>query len=233
MLYAQPETGYRTGIEPVLMAACVPARAGQCVLELGTGAGAALLCLAARVPGLTGCGVERDPTMAAIARTNMAANGVAFEVVEADIESLPQLPLFDHTMANPPWHDPASTRPAQPRTAAAKQRGRGGLVPWIAALTTATRPDGTITLALPAALADEAAALLAAASWAAQTLVPLLPRQGRPAKLVLLQASHGKTRRNVVPGLVLHGEGQSYTKAAEAILREAGVLDVSATAKFP
>ena len=56
--YAQPRVGYRTGIEPVLLAAAVAARAGERVLEAGCGAGAGLLCLAARVPGITGLGVE-------------------------------------------------------------------------------------------------------------------------------------------------------------------------------
>ena len=51
--YAQPASGsdgYRTGIEPVLLAASIPAQAGQRVLEAGVGAGAGLICLAARVP---------------------------------------------------------------------------------------------------------------------------------------------------------------------------------------
>jgi tRNA1(Val) A37 N6-methylase TrmN6 len=30
----QPRAGYRAGIDPVLLAACVPARSGQNVLEL-------------------------------------------------------------------------------------------------------------------------------------------------------------------------------------------------------
>ena len=50
--YAQPREGFRSGIEPVLLAAAIPARPGEHVLEGGSGAGAALLCLAARVPGL-------------------------------------------------------------------------------------------------------------------------------------------------------------------------------------
>ncbi|PCH69375.1 MAG: methyltransferase, partial [Rhodobacteraceae bacterium] len=44
----QPQSGYRAGVDPVLLAAAVPGRAGQSVLELGCGAGAASLCLAAR-----------------------------------------------------------------------------------------------------------------------------------------------------------------------------------------
>ena len=75
--YAQPHAGFRTGIEPVLLAATVAARPGQRVLEAGTGAGAALLCLAARVPGIAATGIERDPALAEFARANFAANARA------------------------------------------------------------------------------------------------------------------------------------------------------------
>ena len=73
--HAQPHLGHRTGLEPVLLAACVPARPGQRVLEGGTGVGSALLCLAVRVPGLVGRGIERDAVMAELARGTIAANG--------------------------------------------------------------------------------------------------------------------------------------------------------------
>ena len=39
--YVQPTHGHRSGIEPVLLAASIPARAGHMVLEGGAGAGAA------------------------------------------------------------------------------------------------------------------------------------------------------------------------------------------------
>src|SRR5277367_7136876 len=68
--YAQPRDGFRSGIEPVLLAAAVPARAGERVLEVGSGAGAALLCLAARVSGVVGLGLERDAALAALAADN-------------------------------------------------------------------------------------------------------------------------------------------------------------------
>src|ERR1700735_5572240 len=89
--YAQPRTGFRSGIDPVLLAAAVPARPGERVLEAGSGAGAASLCLAARVAGISGLGVERDPALVEIAARNAAANGwheLAF--LAADFADLPR-----------------------------------------------------------------------------------------------------------------------------------------------
>ena len=55
----QPRKGYRAATDPVLLAAACPAVAGQRVLDLGCGAGAASLCLAARVPGLQLAGLRK------------------------------------------------------------------------------------------------------------------------------------------------------------------------------
>src|SRR5438094_893292 len=57
--YAQPRHGLRATIDPILLAAAIPAQPGEQVLEGGAGAGAAILCLAARVSGMTGVGVDR------------------------------------------------------------------------------------------------------------------------------------------------------------------------------
>lgn len=54
----QPRHGYRAAVNSVVLAAAVATQPGQRVLELGCGAGAALLCLAARIPGLALTGIE-------------------------------------------------------------------------------------------------------------------------------------------------------------------------------
>jgi hypothetical protein len=67
----QPREGLRATMDPVLLAAFIPARPGEKVLEGGCGAGPAFLCLAARVPGLSVIAIERDerclPALAEIA----------------------------------------------------------------------------------------------------------------------------------------------------------------------
>ena len=112
----QPVDGYRAGVDPVFLAASVPATSGQSVLELGCGAGAAALCLAARVPGLHLSGVELQAEYAELARKNAVENGVNFEVVQADLSALPselRQRQFDHVIANPPYYRPRSAQPCR------------------------------------------------------------------------------------------------------------------------
>ncbi len=85
----QPRLGYRAATDPVFLAASVPARAGERVLELGCGVGVAALCLQARVPGLHLTGVELQAAYADLARRNAQANGAVMDVVQADLTGLP------------------------------------------------------------------------------------------------------------------------------------------------
>ena len=57
ILLEQPVNGYRTAIDPVLLAS-VRAGRGERVLDAGLGVGAASLCLAARLDGIDVVGVE-------------------------------------------------------------------------------------------------------------------------------------------------------------------------------
>lgn len=220
--YRQSLDGYRTGIEPVLLAAAVPAQPGQRVLEAGCGAGAGLLCLLARVPGVIATGIEREPAAAALARVNLADNLWHATVLEADVATA-QGPV-DHAFANPPWHDPAGTRPTDPARARALHRGHAGLRGWVLPLAAALVPDGTLTLVLPAALVGQARTLLPDAGLGDVAVCPLWPRPGRQAKILLVQARRGAAARTA-PGLVLHGE-HGYTAEADAVLRHGHRLEI-------
>lgn len=220
--YAQPRAGFRSGVEPVLLAAAVPARSGERVLELGCGAGAALLCLRARVPGVGGLGVDIDPGMIWLARRNVAANGwAALEFLAADAASVEAMGTFDHACANPPFHPCGGTASADASRDLAKRDRPGLLAGWVAAMAARVRQRGTLTVILTAAELPRAVAALMAAGCPPSGLFPLWPREGQAAKLVLIQGvKAGRGPMRLSPGMKLHLADGSFTAAAHAILRE-------------
>ena len=226
VMLRQPRSGtFRTTIDPVLLAAAVPARPGERVLEAGCGTGAGFLCLAARVPDLTITAVERDAALAELARANGAANGLdapRLAVIEGDVQDLALARRHgpsEHAFANPPWW-PGGTPPPAAQRRGATHAAEAGLGDWAAFLSAGLVPGGTLTLILPAARFDAGVAGLEAAGCGAMRLIPLWPRAGVAAKRVLLQGRKGRRGpARVEPGLVLHGAGQAYTDAAEAVLR--------------
>lgn len=224
--YAQLADGYRTGLEPVLLAATIPARAGDRVLEAGTGAGAGLLCVAARIPGIIGVGVERDAVLAALAATNMAANGFErLSVAASDLAEWSATAPFDHAFANPPWHLADATASPDARRDAAKRAADGLLALWVARLAKSLRPRGTLSLVLPTGRLPEALAAYAAAGCGSASVLPLWPKRDREAKLLLLRGIRGgRASCRVLPGLVLHTPDNRLTDETEAILRQGAAL---------
>lgn len=221
VLYRQPARGHRTGIEPVFLAAAVPACPGDRVLEAGLGAGAGLLCLAARVPGLLGTGIELDPDTAALARCNLRDNGLPdWPVLEMDVLMLRMPGKFAHAFANPPWHDPTGTPSPDRRRLLAKRDGGAGLEGWASALAGAVQPGGTVTLVVPGAFAARALRALHDAECGGLVLAPLWPKHGHNARLAIVRGSRGsRTPDRVTPGLVLHQDDGRFTTDADAVLR--------------
>ena len=226
--YTQPRQGFRSGVEPVLLAAAIPARSGSRILEGGSGAGAALLCLAARVPGIHGLGVEQDPALVAIAQWNATANGWPdLRFVAADVAALPALGEFDHACANPPYHSGAGTPSPDPSRRLAKRAACGLLAVWSAALARPLRAGGTLTFILPAAQLPEATAAFIAAGCPPTVMLPLWPKPRHQAKLLLLRGVKGsRAPFRIASGLVLHAPDGSFTAEADAILRGGEALEL-------
>lgn len=229
----QPARGYRAGIDAVLLAAAAPARPSERVLDLGCGVGAAILCLAVRVPGLSLCGVEVQPAYAALARRNAARAGVALTLVEADLSDLPESVrgiAYDHVIANPPYHRRSGGAPASD---AGRERALAGTTPlatWIDVARRRLRPGGCLTLIQRV---DRVPDLLTCLDdgFGAVELRPVAPRAGREAGLVVLRARKGRrTPFRLLPAFVLHSgqahdrDGDDYTAEASEVLRSAAPL---------
>lgn len=227
----QPLKGYRAATDPVLLAAACPAESGDSVLDLGCGAGAAALCLGRRVPGLALSGLELQPDYADLARRNAQRNDIAFTVHDGDLARMPQdlRRDFDHVMANPPYY-PAEGSPSPLLGRAQALQVGTPLSGWVGAASRRLRPGGWLTLicgtdGLPQVLAALPPKLGSA------TVLPLAPREGRPALRVIVQARKGgKAPFRLLAPLVLHtgpahdGDRESYTPQANDVLRDGADL---------
>ncbi|WP_370636749.1 tRNA1(Val) (adenine(37)-N6)-methyltransferase [Komagataeibacter sp. FNDCF1] len=228
VIYRQFPTGNRTGLEPVLMAAFVPARPGQVVAEGGCGAGAGLLCLANRVPGLTGIGLEHDSATASLAAHNFQLNGRdGLRVRQTTLPALPDDPLLsgpglrriDHAFANPPWHGHDSSASPHTQRDLARRPPTGQLPGWVRVMAAQLRHHGTLTLALPASLLGAGVSAMETARLGGIRIFPFWPRPGHAARIVLVQGrANSRAGSQMLPGLVLHEAGGGFTPAARAVL---------------
>jgi tRNA1Val (adenine37-N6)-methyltransferase len=221
VLVRQPTDGFRSGLDAVMLAAAVPARAGDDVLELGAGAGAASLCLAERVADCRVTAVEIDPALASLIRENAKSNDAAVEAVRADVFDLPQelKREFAHVLCNPPFHE-GEASPDAARDRALRDTGR--LADWMETGVRRTVSGGMFTTIVRADRLGEALAALPATGIA---VFPLWPRAGEPAKRVIVQATKGaRAPLALLGGLALHEADGRYTREADDVLRDGAAL---------
>ena len=231
--FFQPRHGYRAAIDPVILAASVPAGAGEEVLDVGSGTGAAALCLAARVPGVSVTGLESQAGLVDIARRNGDANGlcgsvkfVCGDLLDGGLPLPPQ--SFHHVMANPPFTEAGRGTPsADAGKARANVEGQAALADWIDFCLQMARPKGTLSLIHRAGRLDAVLAALAG-RLGGIIVYPLWPGPvGKPAKRVLVRGRRGiSAPLKLSAGLVLHEGDGRYTGQAEAVLRHAQGLDL-------
>lgn len=228
----QPRDGYRAATDPVLLAAACPALPGQSVLDLGCGVGAAAMCLARRVPDLRLAGLELQAEYAALARRNAIENGITLQVEEGNLLDMPR-PLrinFDHVIANPPYYPRGGTPSPNPGRATALQIAETPLAAWVEAAGRRLAPGGWLTLICGADGLPEVLAAMAGKLGTAAVL-PLAPRDGRPALRILIRARKtGRGAFRLLAPFVIHrgpahdGDRESYTPRASEILRNGGSL---------
>lgn len=215
----QPKSGYRAGVDSVLLAASVPAVAGQTVLDLGCGVGAAGLCLAARVPDVQLTGIEVQQEYAELAKRN---GGDAIDVVVADLADLPltvRQKQFDHVLANPPYYDRAASGAATDMGREAALGEATPLAVWVKVAAKRLAPKGYAHFIHRVERLPEILAAMSPRLGSVEVL-PLSPRVGRAAELVIVRGrKNGRAAFRLHAPLVLH-QGHAHTRDADSYVPE-------------
>ncbi|WP_300545685.1 methyltransferase [Maricaulis sp.] len=224
----QSAGGYRAGMDAVLLAAALDAKPGEHLVEFGCGPGAAMLCAAARLGEARFTGIEKDAAAAELARENIAANGLdpRMQVETADIGSLGNAHRADQVFFNPPFFDD-ETRLRTPKTEKrdAWLSGPTPLGIWIRAAARTLKARGRLTLIHRA---DRLGDILHGLekSFGSVVIKPVHPREGQPAKRVIVLARiGGRAPLQLLSPLWLH-DGEGHSAEADAILRGRAVVQM-------
>ncbi len=235
----QPKTGYRAGVDAVLLAASIPCGSAsyeQC-LDAGGGVGTVGLSVVRRCKQATAVLLERADKLVELAEENVKRNDLAerVKVFSGDLTATWSeiaghglaSESFDHVFANPPFHiDGRGTPSPDPWKSAAHSMPEGDLDLWGRLLARMAAPGGTGTLIHKA----EAIGLVLGAfagRFGGLKILPVHPRLGEPAIRIIVQGTKGsRAPTSILPGLILHGDGTGFTPEAEAILRGGDALDL-------
>lgn len=223
--------GHRAGADAMILASAVPDGFSGRLVDLGAGAGAAGLAVAARCPETTVTLVERSTFMADFARKTLAhplnaALSQRVGLIEADVtlagraRAAAGLPdnAFDFAIMNPPFNEEGDRSTPDALKAEAHVMPKDMFEQWIRTAAAIVKPGGGIAIIARPSSID---AILAALSrrFGGLMLVPVQPRGAEAAIRIIVRGVLGsRARLTLAPALVLHGDtGNGFTERAEAI----------------
>lgn len=226
----QPAQGFRAGTDSLLLAAGLNAADSGHALEIGCGAGGALLPAAYRLSDTRFTGLEIDSDMAALARQGAAENGfeTRINIVDGDAGSIPAdwQNQFDTVFSNPPFFE-AGTIQSPGAGKQAAYLGSLTLKEWVNAMLFALRAKGTFLMVHRAADLARILAIIERQTGEI-TVQPVHAYPGADAKRVLVRARKGLRSgpmRLLEPLYLFQSKGGEQADWAVAMQRDGAGLD--------
>jgi tRNA1(Val) A37 N6-methylase TrmN6 len=225
----QAESGFRTSLDSVFVAAACPAKEGERILDLGAGVGGASFCLLWRVEGSHVTGLEIQQGHVELATKNIALNKAEgrAKFINADIREWRGESRFDHIICNPPYLDAGTyTRSASEERAKALGHEEENVTveDWIDAGFHNLKSGGSMTIIHRADYTDKIIHGLGR-KFGAVEIIPLYPKAGKEAVRVIVRAlKDRRTPAQILPAILLHEDNGAYTAAADVILRDGSAI---------
>jgi len=224
----QPRCGYRFSVDSLLLV-WFASRFGRSFLaaDIGAGCGVVGLGLLAAEVADEVVGIELQPGLARLAAMNANRNGLAdrYRVLPGSMERMLEEPRIRGAcglvVANPPfWAGDQGRLPECRMRQVACHEVTVDLDGWVAVAARLLRaPRGRLCAVFPARRLGSLLARFSDHGLAAEILVPVGPRRGKPAELVLVAARPGTGDRLVLePPLILRDDGGGDTPELAGIL---------------
>lgn len=223
--------GHRSGIDAMILAACLPRNFSGLAADFGAGSGAVGLAALSRCDKARVVLVENSPLMLDYARKTLRdSHNAAFagrvSLMEADVSvkgaARPAAGLednmFDFVLMNPPFNDRRDRITPDNEKAKAHILQEGLLEDWLRTAAVTLRPQGGLALiARPQSLEDILTACRG--RFGALQLVPVYPREGRAAIRLIARAIKGRRAAlQFMPPLILHSaQGHAFLPRADAL----------------
>lgn len=229
----QPKVGFHASLDSVFLAAAVPLKERWQVLDIGCGVGSAGLCCALRNGNIYLTGIDIQQELIDLAHKNAELNGLTsrsrFFCGDLSTDKVIENNYFHSVLLNPPYQE-AGTHTPSPKKIKAFSHGEDAsgvsLIKWIKYSHSKLKNGGHITVVHRADRLDDIVVSLTQKRWfGSLEIIPLWPRQGDPAKRVIVRAR--KERYAPVTlhaGIVIHEKSGKYTDVAEAILSDFAVI---------
>lgn len=222
----QARKGYRFSIDAVLLANAVRPKAGQSIMDLGTGCGIIPLILAFRFPGIFIHGVEMQDELADLADRNVKANGLrsSVRVIHKDACRLTHQDTngpVDWMVANPPYRRQLSGRinPTSQK-ALARHEITLDLKQLLRTGKRMLKTRGRLVTIYPADRTTDVLAHMRAADIEPKWLQGIYSHEGEAAKLIIVKGiKAGRPGLTLAPPLIVYQGDGAYTPAVQAMFQ--------------
>jgi len=231
----QPKVGFHAAIDTVFLAAAVPVKDRQHVLDIGCGVGSAGLSVALRNKTIQLVGIDIQQELIDLAHQNATLNNMAdrcrfFQGTVLTDKNIPDN-SFHSVMMNPPYQE-AGTHMPSPKKIKAFSHGEdasgAALADWVKYAHRKLKQGGFLTMVHRADRLDDVITALTARRWFGSLVIyPLYPHEGENARRVIVRARKERYAAAVLKsGLVMHEKDGTYTRGAEKILSAAAEIDL-------
>ncbi len=221
----QSQEGYRFSIDAVLLADFCSPKAGEKILDIGTGCGIIPLLLAWNHPEIFMVAVEVQEGLAELARFNVSQNKMEgrIKVVQKDIKDFKlgaSKKPFDGIVVNPPYRKNFSGRvnPNQEK-ALARHEILLTLESLLNRARALLRTGGWFAIIYPAERMAELFEAMRRVNIEPKRLRPVYSNLDLQARLILAGGvKAGRTGLMVEPPLAIYDADGSYTKEVQAMM---------------